>query len=284
VQKVGVVGAGQMGTGIAYVSAARAGADVIVCETIPRQVETSKKFLNTFVEKQIKKGKMNQEEGSSILSRVHYTGNLEDFKEVEFAIEAAVEVLSVKEAIFGSLDKVVRPDAILASNTSSISITKLGGVTKRPSQVIGMHFFYPVPLLEMVEIVQGLATSAETLQATTDFAKVLKKKTTHARDYPGFISNRVLMPYINEAIIALHEGIGTVEDIDLTMKIGTNVPMGPLTLADFIGLDTCLNIMAYMYESLGGYKYKPSPLLVKYVEAGWLGRKSGRGFYDYSKK
>jgi len=214
-------------------------------------------------------------------SRIRTTTSLKDFSTVDFAVEAATENVGIKQKIFQELSSVTKPDAILASNTSSISITKIAAFTNRPERVIGMHFMNPVPVMKLVEIIPGLATSPATLTTTLNLAKAMGKTTAQSDDRPGFIANRLLLPYINEAIMALQEGLGTREDLDTTMKLGCNMPMGPLQLADFIGLDTCLAIMRVLHSELGDDKYRPSPLLIKYVDAGWLGVKSGRGFYTY---
>ena len=227
---------------------------------------------------------MTEEEYKQVMSRFKTTTTLADMEKVDFVIEAVSENENLKKDIFSKLDTITKKDVILATNTSSISITKIASATKRPEKVIGMHFMQPVPLMKLVEIIPGLATSKETLDTTLSLATSMGKVTAKSDDVPGFIANRLLMPYINEAIFALSEGLGTKEDIDTTIKLGTNVPMGPLTLADFIGLDTCLAIMKVLHTQLGDSKYRPSPLLVKYVDAGWFGRKSGRGFYTYDQE
>lgn len=284
IKKIGVVGAGQMGTGIAFVGAVRAKKMVVVSDANRAQLDKSAEFVDSLLRRQVQKNLLTQEAATEAKGRFSFTTNLEALTDIDFAVEAVSENTELKQSIFATLDKVMPPHAILSSNTSSISITKLASATRRADRTIGMHFFYPVPVLELVEIVKGLATSDVTTQTTVALAKAMGKTTTTALDVPGFISNRILMPYLNEAIIALQEGIGSAEDIDTTMRLGTNVPMGPLTLADFIGLDTCLNIMKVLYEGLGNDKYAPAPLLRKLVEAGYLGKKSGRGFFVYEQQ
>jgi len=273
-----------MGAGIAQV-AAHNGYDVVLLDRSAPQLEKSTSFMRKLLDKDVAKEKITKAKADEIMSKIRGVAadDLSAFEKVDFVIEAVTENPVLKEAIFQQLDKAARPDVILATNTSSISITKIAAVTKRPDKVIGMHFMNPVPVMKLVEIIPGLATSDATLQTTLALAHNMGKTTTKSSDMPGFIANRLLMPYINEAIQALLEGLGTKEDIDTTMKLGTNMPMGPLTLADFIGLDTCLAIMRVLHTQLGDSKYRPSPLLIKYVDAGWLGRKSGRGFYEYNK-
>ncbi|KAJ3310240.1 hypothetical protein HDV04_005179 [Boothiomyces sp. JEL0838] len=280
IQTIGVIGAGQMGVGIAHVSAL-SGKNVLLLDSSPAQLDKGLKFMDLMLQKDVLKGKITEEERSKHKSLTRTTSDIKDFKDVDFVIEAVSENPNLKRELFMSLDEITPDHAILASNTSSISITKIAAATKRPEKVIGMHFMNPVPIMKLVEVIPGLATSQETLDATLKLAETLKKTTTLSKDVPGFIANRVLMPYINEAIYVLQEGIATREDIDKTMKLGTNVPMGPLTLGDFIGLDTCLSIMRVLHHQLGDDKYRPSPLLVKYVDAGWLGKKTKRGFYEY---
>ena len=278
---IGVIGAGTMGNGIAQ-TAASSGIDVILCdvsdESVAKGIANVSKSLDRFVKKET----MTEEQKSEVLGRIKTTTSLDDLKDCGLVVEAATENFEVKKQIFDKLDSIAGPDAILSSNTSSISITKIAAVTKRPDKVIGMHFFNPVPLMKLVEVIRGIATSDETYATVKALSEKLGKVPVECNDYPGFVSNRVLMPMINEAVFALHEGVATRESIDEIMKLGMNHPMGPLTLADFIGLDVCVAILNVMHEGLGDPKYRPCPLLKKYVDAGWLGRKSGRGFYEYA--
>ena len=270
-----------MGAGIAQVTSQVANLNVILVDNNAQQLEKGKGFMQKLLAKNVEKGKITAEVMNDTLARIRTTTELEALSEADFVIEAVSENLQLKNTLFERLSKITRPDAILATNTSSISITKIAAATDRAEKVIGMHFMNPVPVMKLVEIIPGLATSDNTLQVTLELAKNMGKTTAQSNDMPGFIANRLLMPYINEAIFALQENIGTRDDIDTTMKLGCNMPMGPLTLADFIGLDTCLAIMNVLHTQLGDSKYRPAPLLVKYVDAGFLGKKSGRGFYEH---
>ena len=282
IQSIGVIGAGQMGNGIAHVSA-QAGLTVVMQDISEAFAAKGVANIDKNLQRGVDKGKLTAEEKAAILGRIRTTTKLEDLADCDIVVEAATENWVIKKQIFETLDKVCKPGAILASNTSSISITKLAAVTKRPEAVIGMHFMNPVPVMQLIEVIRGLATSDAIYQAVMDLALRLGKTPISCNDFPGFVANRILMPMINEAIYTLFEGVATVESIDGIMKLGMNHPMGPLTLADFIGLDTCLAILNVLYDGLGDPKYRPCPLLIKYVDAGWLGKKSGRGFYDYTK-
>lgn len=280
IKKLMVVGAGQMGSGIAQV-AAQTGLEVILNDIKEEFVERGLSVIHRNLSRQVEKGRMSEEEKAEILARIKLSTSIEDAKEIDFAVEAAVENMEVKSGIFKQLDQIAPSHAILASNTSSLPITEIAAVTSRPEKVIGMHFMNPVPVMKLVEIIRGLVTSDEVYQTVEDLAKKMGKVPVEVNDFPGFVSNRVLMPMINEAIYTVYEGVATPEAVDQVMKLGMNHPMGPLELADFIGLDTCLYIMEVLYEGFGDSKYRPCPLLRKYVKAGWLGRKSGRGFYSY---
>jgi len=283
VKVFGVVGAGQMGNGIVQV-AASAGLQVIMNDISTEFVDRGMATINKNLDRAVSKGKMTEAEKSEITSRIRTSTDLGDFKEADFVVEAVPEILDLKKKVFTTLDEVVPAGGVLASNTSSISITKLASLTKRPGKFIGMHFMNPVPVMRLVEVINGLATEKETTDLTVELSEKFGKTPVEAQDFPGFIANRILMPMINEAVFALFECVGTPKAIDEVMKLGMNHPMGPLALADLIGLDTCLAIMEVLHEGFGDSKYRPCPLLRKYVEAGYLGRKSGRGFYDYSGK
>jgi 3-hydroxybutyryl-CoA dehydrogenase len=277
---LGVVGAGQMGSGIAHVAAA-AGVSVTLVDVEERFLEKGRAAIEKNLDREVAKGKRTAEEKAAALGRLETTTRLEALARADAVIEAIVENEAVKKELFGRLDAVCKAGAILASNTSSISITRLAAATRRPEAFIGMHFMNPVPVMQLVEVIRGMATSDATAAAVDAFARRLGKTPILCNDYPGFVSNRVLMPMINEAIETLREGVATRESIDGIMKLGMNHPMGPLTLADFIGLDTCLSILRVLHDGFGDPKYRPSPLLVRMVDAGWLGKKSGRGFYEY---
>jgi 3-hydroxybutyryl-CoA dehydrogenase len=276
----GVIGAGTMGNGIAQV-AARAGFDVVMRDVAEEFLARGLNAIDKSLQRDVDKERLSGDEKQIIIKRIKTTTDLGSLSEAVIVVEAVTENLDVKAEVFRALDSITKSDAILASNTSSISITKLGGVTKRPDKVIGMHFMNPVPVMKLIEVIRGAATSDATYETVRALSEKLGKTPLECQDYPGFISNRVLMPMINEAIFALHEGVATRESIDGIMKMAMNHPMGPLTLADFIGLDVCLAIMNVLHEGFGDPKYRPCPLLKRYVDAGWLGRKSGRGFYEY---
>ena len=280
IKTIGVVGAGQMGNGIAQV-AAGSGCQVLMSDIADSFLQKGLNTIAKNLERSVEKGKLTQGRRDEILGRIRGTVQIEEMASVDFVIEAATENEALKVTLFKDLDRISRPGVILASNTSSISITKIGGATQRPSQVIGMHFMNPVPVMKLVEIIRGLRTSQETFDIVKSLAEKMDKTPVEAHDFPGFISNRILMPMINEAIYTLFEGVGTPEAIDTVMKLGMNHPMGPLALADLIGLDTCLAIMEVLFGGFKDPKYRPCPLLRKYVDAGYLGKKSGRGFYTY---
>ncbi len=281
IKTIGVVGAGTMGHGIAQV-AVQNGFRIILRDVEDRLLQHARVRIDKGLDRLVEAGKISEAQKGEMLKMLTTTTNMAELKSADFMIEAASEDFTVKKAIFQELDKTCRPATILATNTSSISITKIGATTKRPEKVIGMHFMNPVPLLQLVEVIRGVETAAETATTTHDLAKRLGKVTIEAKDFPGFLANRILMPMINEAIFALMEGVGTVEAIDNVMQLGMKHPMGPLALADLIGLDVCLAVLRVLHEGMGDPKYRPAPLLVQMVDAGRLGRKSRRGFYNYS--
>jgi 3-hydroxybutyryl-CoA dehydrogenase len=280
IERIGVIGAGQMGNGIAHVCAL-AGYDVLINDVKREKVDAAFEIISGNLSRQVARGKITDADKDRAMKHIHAATSLDEFVEVDLAIEAATEDEKVKKAIFRDLCPKLNKSAMIATNTSSISITRLAAVTDRPERFIGLHFMNPVPLMQLVELIRGIATEEETFQTVQGLVKRLGKTSANSEDFPAFIVNRILLPMINEAVYTLYEGVGTVEAIDTAMRLGANHPMGPLQLADFIGLDTCLSVMQVLYEGLADSKYRPCPLLVKYVEAGWLGQKTKRGFYDY---
>jgi 3-hydroxybutyryl-CoA dehydrogenase len=280
IRKVGVVGGGQMGSGIAHV-VALCGYDVAINDLAKERYDSAIETITKNMARQVSSGKISEEDRDKALGRISFAETFQDFSDADLVVEAATEDETVKRKIFVALCPFLKPDAVLATNTSSISITRLAATTDRPERFIGMHFMNPVPVMELVEMIRGIATDDVTFTRARDFVDTLHKTTAVSEDFPAFMVNRILLPMINEAVYTLYEGVGSVDAIDTAMRLGAHHPMGPLQLADFIGLDTCLSIMQVLYEGLADSKYRPCPLLVKYVEAGWLGRKTKRGFYDY---
>ncbi len=280
IEKIGIIGAGQMGSGIAFVCA-QAGYDVLLHDVAEERIKAALATINGLLSRQVAKAQTSEEDRAAILNRIGVASKLEGLGACDLVIEAASENEETKRRIFASLRPFIKPEALIASNTSSISITRLASVTANPENFIGIHFMNPVPKMQLVELIRGIATKDDTFESAKVFVGRLGKTATMSEDFPAFIVNRILLPMINEAIYTLYEGVGSVESIDTAMRLGANHPMGPLQLADFIGLDTCLSVMQVLHEGLADSKYRPCPLLVKYVEAGWLGRKTQRGFYDY---
>jgi len=280
IQTIGIIGAGQMGNGIAHVLAV-AGYDILLTDTSNAQMQKALKAIGNNLSRQVSRGHLEQVEATDALTRIQTVAGLPELAHAELVVEAATEDEDIKREILSDLGEVLNPDALICTNTSSISITRLASVSGRPEKFMGMHFMNPVPVMELVELIRGIATDEETFNKVREVVLKAGKVPTNSEDFPAFIVNRILMPMVNEAVYTLYEGVGTVEGIDSSMRLGANHRMGPLELADFIGLDTCLSIMQVLYEGLADSKYRPCPLLVKYVEAGWIGRKAERGFYDY---